>query len=127
MFDDLLLNLWPARVNATERLVWRGRHVSTVFLLQAGDDSYLVKIDAGRIASVSKGPFVMPHWQFALRAPVLAWTQFWSRLPPPGWHDLMAMLKFRHLTMEGDLYPLMSNLLYFKDLLAILRPEEKQS
>ena len=31
------------------------------------------------------------------------------------------MLKLGHLRMEGDLYPLMSNLLYFKDVLAAVR------
>ncbi len=127
MFDDMLLKNWPGLVNGTERLVWRGRHVRTTFLMQVGADSYLVQIEEGQIRSVKKGPFVMPAWQFALRAPVQAWGQFWSSLPPPGLHDLMAMVKFKHLTMEGDLYPLMSHLLYFKDLLSILRQEGKRS
>ena len=43
-------------------------------------------------------------------------------VPPPGYHDLMAMLKFGTLRIEGNLHPFMSHLLYFKDLLALLRP-----
>lgn len=119
----MLLQDWPARVNARERLVWRGRHLSTTLLVQVGEQSFLARVAHGRLASVHGGPFVMADWVFALRAPVTAWEQFWSALPPPGFHDIMAMLKLHHLRMEGDLYPLMSNLLYFKDVLAAVRQD----
>ena len=122
-FDQTLRLEWPARVNARDRLVWRGRHLTTTFLLQVGDQGFLVHIAEGRLASVRTGPFVLADWAFALRAPAKAWSQFWSPLPPPGFHDIMAMLKLGHLTIEGDLYPLMSNLLYFKDVLAAVRPD----
>jgi hypothetical protein len=35
----------------------------------------------------------------------------------------MAMIKFRRLRAEGDLYPFMSNLLYFKEVLACPRTQ----
>jgi len=110
------------RVNANERLVWRGRYVDTAFLLEAGDAAWLVKISAGRVASVTPVTRVMPSWTFALRASREAWEQFWLAVPPPGYHDLMAMLKYRRLRIEGNLHPFMSNLLYFKDVMAALRP-----
>jgi hypothetical protein len=110
------------RVNANERLVWRGRYVDTAFLVEVGDAAWLVKISAGRIASVTHVTRVMPSWTFALRASREAWEQFWLALPPPGYHDLMAMLKYRTLRVEGNLHPFMSNLLYFKDVMASLRP-----
>ena len=119
----MLLQDWPARVNARERLVWRGRHLSTTLLVQVGEQSFLARVEHGRLASVRGGPFVIADWVFALRAPAAAWEQFWSALPPPGFHDIMAMLKLHHLRMEGDLYPLMSNLLYFKDVLATVRQD----
>lgn len=111
------------RVNANERLVWRGRYVDTTFLLEVGDVSWLIKISAGRIMSVTRGPFVMPAWSFALRAPREAWGQFWLAKPPPGFHDLMALVKRRALRIEGNLQPFMANLLYFKDVMAALRPQ----
>jgi hypothetical protein len=110
------------RVNANERLVWRGRYVDTTFLVEVGDVPWLIKISAGRIASVTRGPFVMPAWTFALRAPREAWDQFWLASPPPGFHDLMALVKRRALRIEGDLHPFMSNLMYFKDVMAAPRP-----
>ena len=111
------------RVNANDRLVWRGRYVDTTFLLEVGDVPWLIKISAGRIMSVTRGPFVMPAWSFALRAPREAWDQFWLANPPPGFHDLMALVKRRALRIEGNLQPFMANLLYFKDVMAALRPQ----
>lgn len=111
------------RVNANERLVWRGRYVDTTFLLEVGNVPWLIKISAGRIMSVTRGPFVMPAWSFALRAPREAWDQFWLANPPPGFHDLMALVKRRALRIEGNLQPFMANLLYFKDVMAALRPQ----
>ena len=111
-------------VNANDRLVWRGRFVDTTFLVEVGDVSWLVRISAGRITSVTHGPFVMPAWTFALRATRETWEQFWSANPRPGFHDLFALLKHRALRIEGNLHPFMSNLLYFKDVMAALRPRE---
>ena len=112
------------QVNANERLVWRGRHVSTSFLLEVGQSEYVIKIDQGRVGSVKKGPFTMGDWVFALRASKASWTAFLEPLPRPGFHDVMGMLKLKHLRMEGDLYPFMSHLLYFKDVLASVRGRE---
>ena len=108
-------------VNADAWLVQRGRFVDTRFLLEAGAKQHLVAIHAGRIESVAAGPFVMPRWTFALRAPEDAWRRFWLPLPPPGFNDILAMVKSRTLAIEGDQHVLMANLLYFKDVLACLR------
>ncbi len=124
MHDDILLTRLARLVNQNERLVWRGRHVDTTFLFQTGDDQFLIVIHEGRITSVKKGPFVQANWQFAMRASSDAWSAFWQAMPAPGFHDLMAMVKFKYLKMEGDLYPIMSHLLYFKDVLASVRQAE---
>jgi hypothetical protein len=115
------------RVNADERLVWKGRLVETSFLVEIGETAYLIKISEGRIASVRCGPFVMPSWSFALRASRETWDLFWLPLPPPGSNDLLALLKRRALKIEGDLYPFMANLLYFKGVMAALRSREAKS
>ena len=125
--DVLWCEMLAQKVNVDERLVWRGRHVSTSFLLQVNQAEYLIQIVDGRIASVKKGPFPIADWVFALRASEAAWAEFLQPIPKPGFHDVMAMLKLKHLKMEGDLYPLMSHLLYFKDVLASVRGEEVTS
>lgn len=130
MQDEMILMRMPARVNTNERLCWRGRHVQTTFLLESGTDQYLVEIDHGRVASASRGAYAPDTWRFALRAIPSVWSAFWQSQPAPGYHDIMALLKFKHLKIEGDLYPLMSHLLYFKDVLAaprdIAQPEGTQ-
>jgi len=113
-----MLKQVQARVNADPWLVHRGRYVSTTFMLDLGDEQQLARILDGRVESVVTGPFVMPRWQFALRTSRQAWQTFCRPAPPPGYHDIMAMIRFRTLRLEGDPHPFMANLLYFKDLLA---------
>lgn len=116
MFED-----WKTRVNADGWLVHRGRYLSTTFMLDLGDVQHLVRVVDGRVESVTAGPFVMPRWNFALRTTREAWQTFCKPLPPPGFHDLMAMIRFKTLRLEGDQHPFMANLLYFKDLLSRMR------
>lgn len=107
--------------NADAWLVQRGRYLDCTFLIEAGARQYLIRIHRGRIESIEKGPLVMPRWTFALRASEEAWSTFWTAVPPPGFHDLIAMVKMRALRVEGDQHPFMANLRYFKDLLALPR------
>jgi hypothetical protein len=116
-----MIETLKARVNADEALVRRGRYLMTTFLLEIGQTAWLVSIFEGRIAAVTPGPFVMPSWSFALRAPEQEWQKFWSPRPPPGSNDLMALIKRRVLKAEGDLHVFMANLRYFKEALAKLR------
>jgi len=105
--------------NADAWLVHRGRFLDTTVLLEAGERSWLVRIHQGRIEAVDRGPFAMPRWTFALRASPQAWAAFWQPVPPPGFHDLIAMAKTGALRIEGDLQPFFANLRYFKELLAL--------
>lgn len=116
MIEDL-----KNKVNNDEMLVRRGRFLTTTFLLEVGSTAWLIAIAEGRIATITKGPFVMPSWSFALRASDDEWTKFWSAKPQPGSHDLMALIKRRTLKAEGDLKVFMANLRYFKEALVKLR------
>ncbi|HEV8615261.1 MAG TPA: hypothetical protein VGU22_07180 [Methylomirabilota bacterium] len=111
----------PDLVNADASLVRRGRYCSVTFMVQIGDTAWLVTVHEGRITRLERGPFLMRAWSFAVRAPAPAWTKFWEPMPPPGFHDLFAMAKGGHATVEGDLVPLMANLRYVKDVLAAPR------
>ena len=117
----------PDRVNADAPLVRRGRFLTTRFLLEVGATQWLIGVQDGKIVSVERGPFVMPSWSFALRASEAEWQTFWSANPPPGHHDLMALIKRRALKAEGDLKIFMAYLRYFKDVLAKLRAQEVAS
>ena len=117
-----MIEALKARVNDNEALVRRGRYLTTTFLLEVGQTAWLISIFEGKVVSVASGPFVMPSWSFALRAPEAEWQKFWSNRPPPGSNDLMALIKRRVLRAEGNLQIFMANLRYFKEVLAKLRP-----
>jgi hypothetical protein len=116
-----MIEALKARVNGDEALVRRGRFLSTTFLLEVGQTAWLISIFEGKVVSVASGPFVMPSWSFALRAPEAEWQKFWSSRPPPGSNDLMALIRRRVLRAEGNLQIFMANLRYFKEALAKLR------
>lgn len=119
-----LIEQLPDLVNVDEPLVRRGRFLATRFLLEVGETQWLIEVREGRIVSVERGPFVMPSWAFALRAPEAEWRAFWEANPRPGFHDLMALIKRRALKAEGDLKVFMAHLRYFKEILTKLRARE---
>lgn len=118
-----MLETLPDIINHRGGLVRRGQYVSLRFLVEIGEQGFLVDVDNGRVVSVQPGPFVMPSWTFALRASAEAWAQFFKAVPAPGYHDLFALLKSRHLKIEGNLHPFMANLRYFKELFSAVREE----
>jgi hypothetical protein len=111
------------RVNADANLVRRGKWVNTTFLIAIDNSDHLIRVTEGRIASIMQGPFITPNYSFALRASREAWEQFWAPKPLPGYTDLFALVKKKLLRIEGDVHPFMSNLLYFKGVLAAPRQE----
>lgn len=115
------------RANSDPQVARWGRGLNTRFLLEAGHDACLIEIVDGKVHSVIPGPFVMPGWVFALRAPAVEWQSFWQARPAPGHHDLFALIKRGVLKVEGNLQPFMSHLFFFKALLASLRPSRKSS
>jgi hypothetical protein len=117
-----MLEALKERVNGDVGLVRRGRLLTTTFLLQSGDTSWLISIFEGRIVSVTRGPFVMPSSSFALRASEAEWEKFFLAKPPPGSNDLMALVRRKALRAEGNLQEFMAHLRYFKEALAKLRP-----
>ena len=107
-----------ARVNGDANLVRRGKHVNTTFLIAIDDAYHLIRVAEGRIVAITPGPFITPNYSFALRASRDSWEKLWSPKPLPGFTDIFALVKKKLLRIEGDLHPLMSNLLYFKGVLA---------
>lgn len=109
-----------------ETLSEMARYLNTNFIISTIDTEYLVNIEKGSVTNVQEGPFVMPSYNFKLTAPKEEWLKFLQPIPQPGSHDIIAMLRRKVLKFDGDLHPLMSHLLYFKLLLASLRPQEKE-
>ena len=116
-----------ARVNGDANLVRRGKYVDTTFLIAIDDAYHLVRVAEGRIVAITPGPFITPNYSFALRASRQTWEKFWAPKPAPGFTDIFALVKKRLLRIEGDLHPLMSNLLYFKGVLTAARRTQEEA
>jgi hypothetical protein len=107
----------PALVNGNGLLVRRGRTLNETFLVGAGEIPVYITIRGGEVAEVVRGPALMRSWCFSIRAGAEVWGRFWQLVPEPGFHDILAMTRFGHATIEGDLQPLMAHLRYIKELL----------
>jgi hypothetical protein len=116
--------LLPQLVNGDAFLVQRGRWVTLDLLLEIGTLPYTLAIERGRVATLEPERRIMPAFRFAVRGGEDAWRAFWRPVPPPHHHDIFALQKLGAFRIEGDLYPLMANLLYFKAVLAAPRGGE---
>ena len=116
MIQDL-----PRLVNDDAAIVRWGRRMNETFMVEVGNDQYLLKIEDGLIQKVEKGPFVQRTWRFAIRAKKESWEKFWQKTPAPGWHDLFGLLRRGDVAFEGDQRVLMAYLQYVKLVLAAPR------
>jgi hypothetical protein len=105
-------------------LLRRGRTLDTICQLNIGDAVFLLRILDGNIIELRQGPFVTPSADFAISGDAAIWQRFLAADPPPGDHDIFAFVKRGELLVTGDLHPLMSHLLYFKELFGCLRARE---
>lgn len=112
MFDKL-----TKAVNNDEVLVERGKNSSFTLLIEIGELETYVSIENGRIINTVSGSFLMRKWDLAIRGPRSSWSKFWRKYPPPGFHDIFAMNRFNHCTIEGNTDIMLSNIRYLKDVL----------
>jgi hypothetical protein len=113
----------PGLLDADSKLLRAGRLLDVDCLLGPSDLPLLVCIRSGRITKMSPVPKTMPSWRFGYTASPQAWIEYWRPEPKPGWHDLLALTKRGEAHLAGDIYPFMTHLQYFKDLLALPRSQ----
>ena len=111
----------PDLVNADAAIVRWGRRMHETFMVEVGDQQYLLQIQDGLIQKIEHGPFVQRTWRFAIRAKKESWEKFWHKTPAPGWHDLFGLLRRGEVAFEGDQRVLMAYLQYVKLVLAAPR------
>jgi hypothetical protein len=107
----------PELVNSDEALVRRGRWLTADALIEVGARGHLVRFEAGRIAAVRRLTTNLVPWSFAIRAEEEVWRRFWRPVPEPGYHDIIALMRYGRMRLEGNLQPLMAHLLYVKAVL----------
>ena len=104
-------------------LLRRGRWLKVECRVDVGNEPFFLSIRDGALASFDRGAKLMRSTVFSFRATDEAWANYWKPVPDAGWHDLFALTKRGAASMEGELRPLLQNLQYFKDLLALPRRE----
>ena len=116
----------PDLLAADTELRRRGRWLDVDCRIDVGAEPFHLAIRDGGLAGLERGPCLMRATASAIRGTDDAWHRHWLKVPEPGWHDLFALTKRGVASIEGDLRPLLQNLQYFKDLLALPRrlPEE---
>jgi hypothetical protein len=113
----------PRLLAADNDLLRRGRWLTDECRNDVGSEPIFLSIRDGALAALDRGARLMRSTAFSFRATDEAWTNYWQPMPDPGWHDLFALTKRGVASMDGDLRPLLQNLQYFKDLLALPRRE----
>jgi hypothetical protein len=113
----------PRLLAADQDLLRRGRWLTVECRVDVGSEPFFLSIRDGALSSLERGARLMRSTAFSFRATDEAWANYWQPMPEPGWHDLFALTKRGAASMDGDLRPLLQNLQYFKDLLALPRRE----
>ena len=111
----------PDLLAANSDLLRRGRWVTVDCRIDIGEQPFFLALENGVLAAFERGTRLMRSSAFAIRASDDAWTHHWQPVPAPGWHDLFALTKRGMASMDGDFRPLLQNLQFFKDLLALPR------
>ena len=116
----------PDLLAADTDLRRRGRWLDVDCRIDIGAEPFHLAIRHGSLATLERGSRLMRATAFSIRGTDEAWRHHWRKVPEPGWHDLFALSKRGAASIDGDLLPLLQNLQYFKDLLALPRrlPEE---
>jgi hypothetical protein len=98
-----------------------GLDLDCALLVGDGDTDWLVRIERGAVTRITRGPLIMPKSDLRLRAASESWARFLEPVPPPGYHDLFALRRYKRVQIEGDIRLMSAYLFYFKRLFALLR------
>ena len=116
-----LMDSLQAVVNEDASLQHWGRCVSLEFLLGVGNTDYLIRIEEGNVTGVRLRSLPIESGVFTIRAAADVWAEHWRPVPKRDYHDLFSILSAGLAQLDGDITPLMQNLIYFKELIAAPR------
>lgn len=120
----LPLDQLQVRARGDAALTRFGKGFTCALVIGDGDRDWLVEIEKGVVAKVTPGPLLSPRTDLFIRAASDTWARFLEAVPPPGYHDLFAMLRWRRVRIEGDMKLMTAYLFYIKRLFALLRSPE---
>ncbi|QKD01954.1 hypothetical protein [Mesorhizobium loti] len=123
---DADLRRMGERLNSSRHLTHLGRLFSETVLIEVDGAEHYLEFDRGQMVRVSLGPSRKTPWRFALRTDEVAMRAFLQPLPEAGFHDIFGLVKIGRARIDGDILALVKNLRFFKEFLALGRPEASQ-
>lgn len=111
------MNQLLKKVNNDPALLRRGRFYSAQIKLEFDDDSILFEVEDGKLIRLAENSDEPPANGFTLSASKKTWEKFQAVNPPPGFHDISAMLDAKHVSLSGNALLMLSNLFYVKGLI----------
>lgn len=104
-------------VKGSPTLVRRTEFARFNFHVVSSEQRCSVNIEPNQIV-VSQDSGSKAH--FVISAPGAAWTEFAKPTPPPGYHDVVALIESGHAQIEGDVLPFFRHLFLVKGVIAAL-------
>ena len=111
----------PARAAATPCLARWGRDLTADVLFSVGEAAWILSIHKGALISATPAPAIMPRYDLAIRTGAEDFARFLQDPPPPGWHDIMGLVRLGAFKVEGNVALFMAHIFWFKGVLALLR------
>ena len=111
----------PARAAATPGLARWGRDLTADVLFSVGEAAWILSIHKGALISATPAPAIMPRYDLAIRTGAKDFALFLQDPPPPGWHDIMGLVRLGAFKVEGNVALFMAHIFWFKGVLALLR------
>jgi hypothetical protein len=89
------------------------------FDIASSDQRYRINIEPGQVTICPKD-FSDRNPDFTISAPSPAWMKFAGLTPPPGYHDIVALIECGHAQIEGDTLPFFRHLFLVKGVVAAI-------
>jgi len=116
-------------VNQDPEMSVRGHdRFDTNFVVEMGDERFLVQMQSGEVRDVIPNPGVNDEWSFGVEGSREAWEEFVQELPPAHNNEIIASdyrTKVRgedgHLALNGNKKEIFQNLRPFQRALDLMR------
>lgn len=110
-------------INQDPEIQRRGRHYSAKIRFSSDDKTFEMSIEEGQILKIRElceADVDLDTLTFT--ASSNTWKKFLTEIPPPGYHDLSAMIDCGNVSLSGNVLLWISNTLYVKAILDYLKP-----
>ncbi len=111
---------WRTAVAGDRELKVFGRWCSIGFSIRVGEEVFLVRLWEGEVSEVVAAPDMNDSWSFTLAGSPEDWITFLQQIPPPFYHDLLAMnVRVPTFSIEGDQHVFMQHIRTIKHVFRI--------